>query len=238
MREQEARSALLLGEEGMKRLNRAYVAVFGLGGVGGHCVEALARAGIGRLHLVDADVVEPSNLNRQLVATKNTLGLPKTQAMAQRIEEVADCALTLQQGFVLPENVERFLPEGLSFIVDAVDTVSAKLALVKAANEKGLPIISCMGAGNRLDPTAFYITDLFATQGCGLARVMRRELRKMGIGQLDVVCSREPAGKPCMAIAQTGKKRQTPGSIAPVTAAAGLALAGYVIRAIALPKET
>ena len=232
MEQRYARTALLIGEEGISRFRNAAVAVFGLGGVGGHCVEALARSGIGRLHLVDADIVEETNLNRQFVAAMDTLGMEKTQAMALRLSEIGGVEVTTQQGFVLQSNVEEYLPEKLDCIVDAVDTVSAKIALVEAANRRNIPIISCMGAGNRLDPCGFYVTDLFSTQGCGLARVMRRELRKRGITALPVVCSREPAREPLSLLPTAPGKRQTPGSFAPVTAAAGLALAGYVLRVL------
>lgn len=230
MKEEHSRTALLLGERAMERLQNAYVAVIGLGGVGGHCAEALARAGVGRLHLVDGDVVERSNLNRQLVATKETLGMEKTAAMAKRIGEISDCEVTTKTGFLLPENAGDFLPDGLSYIVDAVDTVAAKIALAEAAKARNIPILSCMGAGNRLDPTAFHVTDVFQTEGCGLARAMRRGLRKKGIESLTVVCSREPARTPRNAVEG---ERPLPGSFAPVTAAAGLTLAAYVLRAIA-----
>jgi len=223
----------LVGEDGIKRLQNAFVGVYGLGGVGGHCTEALARAGIGRLHIVDADVVDASNLNRQLIATKRTVGMKKVDAMQERIEDVSDCKVTKQQVFILPDTAEDCVPEGLGFIVDAVDTVSAKLALVRIAKERNIPIVSCMGAGNRLDPSQFYVTDLFETSGCGLARVMRREVRKMGIQSLPVVCSHEPAMTPieCEQDAQQGavQKKCPPGSLSCVPAAAGLVLAGFVI---------
>ncbi len=237
MHEYQERTAYLLGESGMEKLQNAYVAIIGLGGVGGHCAEALARAGVGRLHLVDGDRVDATNLNRQIVAEKSTIGMEKTAAMAKRIQAVSDCIVTVKQGFVLPENVEEFLPENLTFLVDAVDTVSAKLALAKAAADRGLPIISCMGAGNRLDPSGFYVTDVFSTAGCGLARAMRQGLRKGGIAALPVVCSKEPARTPKMQPEEreTGR-RQTPGSLSCVTAAAGLTIAGYVIRKIAIDE--
>ncbi len=231
MREMYVRTEMLLGEEGMERLKNAFVCVVGLGGVGGHCAEALARAGVGRLHLIDGDTVDATNLNRQIVAAKSTLGRPKAEAMRERIEDVSDCRVSCETVFVLSENVETALPQGLSFIVDAVDTVAAKLALAACAHARGVPIVSAMGAGNRLDPCAFYVTDIFETQGDGLARKMRQGLRRLGIDRLAVVCSREQARTPF----QTGDgpaPRRAIGSVPFVTGVAGLTVAGYCIRAL------
>ncbi len=222
MNELYARTALVIGEDGVERLKNSRVTVAGLGGVGGHCAEALARAGVGRLHLIDCDVVTESNLNRQLVAAKSTLGRGKTQVMAERIRDVSDCETTIGTARILPENASACIPGDMDFLVDAIDQVSAKIALAALAYERGVGIVSCMGAGNRLDPTQFYVTDLFATEGDPLARKMRQELRKRGVPALPVVCSHEA---PHVRPGQT-----TIGSFAPATAAAGLALAGYALR--------
>lgn len=217
------RTELLIGPDGIRKLQNSFVAVAGLGGVGGHCTEALARAGIGRLHLIDADVVQPSNLNRQLIATKETVGMLKTVAMEQRLRLVSDCEVTRSEIFLTSETVEEaFAGLEPDFIVDAIDSVQGKLAIAVYARSHGIPVISCLGAGNRLDATAFYITDIFRTAGDPLARKFRSELRKAGIDELPVVISREQAKR---------EPGQTViGSIAPVPAAEGLAAASYVIR--------
>ncbi|MDL2234856.1 tRNA threonylcarbamoyladenosine dehydratase [Christensenellaceae bacterium OttesenSCG-928-L17] len=225
------RTRALLGEEGLLRLQQSHVAVIGLGGVGGHCAEALARSGIGRLLVLDADVVEESNLNRQLIATKNTLGTPKAAAMRARIEEISDCRVNAVQAFLLDENVETLLPDDLDFIVDAVDTVAAKLALVRYAFMRNIPIVSAMGAGNRLDPSAFYVTDIYKTEGCPLARAVRQGCRKLGVEHLAVVVSRETPVAMQGVLEEEG--RRTPGSVSFVPGAAGLVLAGYVVRTLA-----
>jgi len=203
----------------MARLAAARVAVIGLGGVGGHCAEALARAGVGALHLVDGDVFVQSNLNRQLFATYATLGQEKPTAAAQRIASFCACAVTTAHIFVTEDTVADALSGGFDYIVDACDRLSGKVALVRFAHERGIPILSCMGAGNRLDATAFTVADIFSTEGCPLARRMRQALRKAGIPALDCVISRE------IPIACEGI-----GSFAPATGAAGLVAAGYVIR--------
>ena len=217
------RTELLIGPDGIRKLQNSFVVVAGLGGVGGHCTEALARAGIGRLHLIDADVVQPSNLNRQLIATKETVGMLKTVAMEQRLRLVSDCKVTRSEIFLTPETVETaFAGLEPDFIVDAIDSVQGKLAVAVYARSHGIPVISCLGAGNRMDATAFYITDIFRTSGDPLARKFRSELRKAGIDELPVVISREQAKR---------EPGQTViGSIAPVPAAEGLAAASYVIR--------
>ncbi len=217
------RTELLIGQDGIRKLQNSFVAVAGLGGVGGHCTEALARAGIGRLHLIDADVVQPSNLNRQLIATKETVGMLKTIAMEQRLNLVSDCSVTRSETFLTPETVDTaFSGAEPDFIVDAIDSVQGKLAIAVYARNHGIPAISCLGAGNRLDATAFYVTDIFRTAGDPLARKFRSELRKAGIDKLPVVISREQAKR---------EPGQTViGSIAPVPAAEGLAAASYVIR--------
>lgn len=235
MEEQFARTGMLLGEDAVERLAGARVAVFGLGGVGGYVVEALCRAGVGALDLIDKDEISLSNLNRQLLATHDTVGMPKTQAARQRIAQINPaCVVREFTMFYLPETADALDFRDYDYIVDAVDTVAAKLALVQRAAECGTPIISCMGTGNKLDPTAFQVADISKTSMCPLARVMRRELGKRGIRHLKVVYSQEEAIKPTgweEEAAALGK-RQIPGSISFVPGAAGLILAGEVIKDI------
>lgn len=226
------RTALLLGQSALEKLQNSLITVVGLGGVGGHCTEALARAGVGRLHLVDFDTVNLSNLNRQLVATKLTVGQKKTEAMAARVREVSDCRVTCYDGFVTAQTVAEAVPEDSDFLVDAIDSAAGKLALACYARDHGIPMVSCMGAGNRLDPTAFHVIDIYRTQNDPLARKMRHELRKAGIESLPVVCSTE------LSHARPGQT--VIGSFAPVTAAAGLTAAGYSLRFLVesfLPKD-
>lgn len=220
--EQHERTVRLIGPEAFQKLQESCVAVAGLGGVGGHCAEALARAGVGKLHLIDCDVVNITNLNRQIAASRHTLGWKKTDAMMERLSDVSDCAMTCSEIFIAPETVALALPENADFIVDAIDTLSGKLALVRFASERGVPIVCSMGAGNRLDPSRFSVKDIYETSGDPLARRMRQELRKMGIASLPVVASDEPP--------RVEKGQTQIGSLAPVTASAGLCLAGYVIR--------
>lgn len=233
MADQYSRTRLLLGCDGMERLRRAKVILFGLGGVGGYAAEALARSGIGRIDLVDHDTVSLTNLNRQLLATHATVGMLKTEAARLRILDInPDCRVTAYPIFYTKETAGDFDFSGLSYIVDAIDTVSAKLALIERAKESGVPIISCMGTGNKLDASAFQVADISKTAVCPLARVMRRELGKRGIRHLKVVYSREEAWKPSgweEEAAALGK-RQIPGSVSFVPGAAGLLLAGEVIR--------
>lgn len=233
MQEQFLRTAMLLGEEAIEKLQSSRVAVFGLGGVGGYVVEALARSGIGVLELVDNDTVSLSNLNRQLLATHRTLGLPKTEAARLRVAEInPDCAVTLRQTFYTPETAAEFDFTRYDYIVDAIDTVTGKLQLVQQAAQAGTPIISCMGTGNKLDPSAFQVADISKTSMCPLARIMRKELGKRGIKHLKVVYSQEEALTPTgweEEAAALGK-RQIPGSTPFVPGAAGLILAGEVIR--------
>lgn len=229
MKESMERTALLLGEGACEKLQKSLVILAGLGGVGGHCAEALARAGVGQLHIVDADVVTESNLNRQLVATKATVGQKKTAAMAERLAAVSDCLVTSSDTFLTPETVDGALPEGADFLIDAIDSVPGKLALIRFAHEHNIPMVSCMGAGNRLDPERFCIRDLFDTEGDPLARKMRHEVRKLGVTALPVVYSTEPAH------AAPGQK--VIGSLAPVTATAGLLAAAYAIRVLVGAEE-
>ena len=233
MREEFSRMGLLLGEEALSRLEGARVAVFGLGGVGGYTVEALARAGIGHLDLIDSDTVSLSNRNRQILATRSTLGLPKTEAAKRRVLDINEEAqVTTWELFYNADTADRIDLSKYDYIVDAIDTVTAKLLLIQRAHDAGTPIISCMGTGNKLDPTAFQVTDISKTTMCPLARVMRKELGKRGIKHLKVVYSREEAMTPHGAeeeMAALGK-RQIPGSVSFVPGAAGLILAGEVIR--------
>ena len=237
MEEAFSRTAMLLGEDGVERLKTARVAVFGLGGVGGYVVEALARAGIGQLDLIDKDTVSVSNLNRQILATHSTIGMPKTEAARLRVAQInLDCLVRTYPMFYLPDTADEFDLRQYSYIVDAIDTVTAKLTLAQRAAEAGVPMISCMGTGNKLDASAFQVTDISKTSICPLARVMRKELGKRGIRHLKVVYSQEEALKPTgweEEAAATGK-RQIPGSVPFVPGAAGLILAGEVIKDIAL----
>lgn len=196
-REQFTRTQRLLGETAMERLRRARVAVFGIGGVGGFAAEALARSGVGTLDLIDSDVVCESNLNRQIIAAHSTLGRYKTEVMRERILDInPDAAVHVHNCFFLPENAAKFPFEEYDYVVDAVDTVTAKLELVLRAKRFHTPIISCMGAGNKLDPTKFQVADIYETRVCPLAKVMRRELKKRGVESLKVVYSEEPPAVP------------------------------------------
>ena len=226
----DSRTALLLGEEGMARLKGACVAVFGIGGVGGFACEA--RAGVGRLLLVDNDTVSESNLNRQIIALRSTLGCPKTEVMARRIRDIDPGILVETRQVFFDENTaDSFDFSAFSYVIDAIDTVSAKVELICRAKAAGTPIISCMGAGNKLDPTRFVVTDLSRTDTCPLARVLRQRLRKRGITHLQVVYSTEPPLTPLETVADGGR-RQLPGSDSFVPPAAGLAAAGAVVRAL------
>lgn len=240
MEEQFLRSAMLLGESALERLSRARVAVFGLGGVGGYTVEALARGGVGSLDLIDSDSVSLSNLNRQILATHSTLGIPKVEAAKARVLDInPNCRVTVCPVFYTPETAAQFDFTQYNYIVDAIDTVTGKLALVQQAWASGTPIISCMGTGNKLDPTAFEVADISKTSVCPLARVMRKELGKRGIRHLKVVYSREEAMTPqgWEEEAAALGKRQIPGSLSFVPGVAGLILAGEVIKDLALASD-
>lgn len=215
-----SRTAALIGADALSTLCRSTVAVVGLGGVGGHCAEALARSGVGKLVLVDFDVVVESNLNRQQFAQKSTVGIKKVDAARNRLEDVSDAAIVTLD-LRIGEDTVSTLPDGLDFVVDAIDQLSGKLALAEFARARGIPMLSCMGAANRLDPASFSVTDVFLTSDCPLARRMRHELHQRGFSALPVVCSAETPQKPVS---------ETLGSIAPATGAAGLVAAGYVIR--------
>jgi tRNA A37 threonylcarbamoyladenosine dehydratase len=237
MNEQFIRTRMLLGDEAMERLQKARVAVFGLGGVGGYTVEALARAGIGQLDLIDSDTVSISNLNRQILATRSTVGMEKTEAARLRVLDInPDCVVRSHNVFYTPETADRFDFTQYDYIVDAIDTVTGKLALVQRAHDAGTPIICCMGTGNKLDAAAFQVADISKTSMCPLARIMRKELGKRGIKHLKVVYSQEEALTPTgweEEAAAIGK-RQIPGSVSFVPGAAGLILAGEVIKDIAM----
>ncbi len=239
MKEQFLRTEMLLGTEAVQRLHNARVAVFGIGGVGGYTVEALARSGIGALDLIDSDSVSLSNINRQILATHSTVGMPKVEAAKARILDInPDCVVRTHQVFYTPETAPQFDFTQYDYIVDAIDTVTGKLALAERATAAGTPIICCMGTGNKLDASAFQVADISKTSMCPLARVMRKELAKRGIKHLKVVYSQEEALTPTgweEEAAALGK-RQIPGSVAFVPGAAGLILAGEVIKEIALEK--
>lgn len=246
------RTRAMFGDDAMKRFYGASVAVFGIGGVGGHAVEALARAGIGRLDLYDNDVVSISNINRQLAATLDTIGRYKTDVMKERIAMIHPQAqVNTIHCFYLPENADQYDLGQYDYVVDAIDTVAAKVELVVRAQAAGVPIISCMGAGNKLDPTQFRVADIYETTVCPLARTMRRELKAKGIKHCKVVYSLEPARRPQFesgsaeaagwekkqeadtSSSPISRPRAVPGSNSFVPAAAGLILAGQVIRDIA-----
>ncbi len=249
MPERFARTEQLIGKENMGRLQKAKVAVFGVGGVGGYVVEALARSGVGTLDLIDNDIVCESNINRQIIATAKTVGRYKVDVAKERIEEInPDALVHTYKLFYLPETAEQFDISGYDYVVDAIDTVAGKLTLAQQAALYEIPLISCMGTGNKMDPSAFRVADISETSVCPLARVMRRELKKRGIRHLKVVYSPEEP----MAVfvkseadmerengseAAQCRKKRPPGSNAFVPAAAGMVLAGEVIRALLLPDD-
>ncbi len=217
-----------MGMSAVERLQQCRIAVFGVGGVGGFCAEALARSGVGALDLIDADEVSVSNMNRQLIATAATVGQRKVLAMRDRLAVAApDCAVTCHDIFYLPENADAIDLSVYDYVVDCIDTVSAKIELAVRCTALGVPVISAMGAGNKLDPTKFIITDIYKTETCPLARVMRRELRKRGVPSLKVVYSTETAKTPVL---PDGTPSRTPGSVSFVPGVAGMILASAVVR--------
>jgi tRNA A37 threonylcarbamoyladenosine dehydratase len=233
MIEQFSRTQILLGEEAMEKLYRARVAVFGIGGVGGYVVEALARCGVGQLDLIDSDTVSVSNINRQILATHSTVGKLKVDAAKDRVLDInPNCVVRTYPCFYLPDTADQFDFTQYDYIVDAIDTVTGKLQLVERAVEAGTPIICSMGTGNKLDASAFQVADISKTSVCPLARIMRKELKKRGINHVKVVYSQEDALTPVGAEEEMKLlgKRQIPGSTAFVPGAAGLILAGEVIR--------
>lgn len=241
-----SRTELLLGAQGMERLQHAKVAIFGIGGVGGFTAEALARAGVGAFALFDDDRICLTNINRQIIATRKTVGKKKVEVMRDRILDINPKAeIEVHETFYGAQNADEFDLTAYDYVVDAIDTVSSKLLLIERANAVKTPVISCMGAGNKLDPTQFEVTDIYKTSVCPLARVMRNELRKRKIESLKVVYSKEPAMTPidteensckhnCICPADTKRKctirRQVPGSISFVPSVAGLILAGEVVK--------
>ncbi len=236
MEAQFSRTGLLLGEEALQRMQNARVAVFGIGGVGGYTAEALARAGIGALDLIDSDTVSRSNINRQILATQSTVGMPKVEAGKKRVLDInPDCIVRTWEVFYTPETADQFDFTQYDYIVDAIDTVTGKLQLIQRAHECGTPIISCMGTGNKLDASAFEVSDISKTTMCPLARIVRKELGKRGIKHLKVVYSQEEALSPTGGEeeAKALGKRQIPGSVSFVPGAAGLILAGEVIKDLA-----
>lgn len=226
-----SRSELLLGPDSMNRLKNTTIALFGIGGVGSHCAEALARAGIGTLILVDNDRVSLTNINRQSIAYHSSVGCYKTDLMKQRIADINPNARVITfETFVLPENIDEVLPEGIDYIIDAIDTVSAKLALAQAAWQRQTPIISCMGTGNKLHAQLFEIADIYETSVCPLCRVMRKELKARGIPRLKVLYSREQPLPARIMSEENTSKRAVPGSVSFVPPVAGLLIAGEAIR--------
>lgn len=246
MLNQFSRTELLLGKEAMEKLCNSHVAVFGIGGVGGYVCEALVRSGVGAFDLIDDDKVCLTNLNRQIIATRKTVGQYKTEVMRDRILEInPDADVRIHNCFFLPENAEDFPFEEYDYVVDAVDTVTAKIELVMRAQEKRVPVISCMGAGNKLDATQFRVTDIYKTRVCPLAKVMRRELKKRGVKTLKVVYSEEEPIRPIDDMASSCRtdcicppgaehkcteRRAIPGSTAFVPSVAGLIIAGEVVK--------
>ena len=232
MKEEFEREAMLLGEDAIQKLNNSYVALFGLGGVGSYSAEALARSGVGKILLVDNDFVSKSNINRQLCALQSTVGRYKVDVVAERLLDInPNLIIEKCYEFVLPENISSFNFADFDYVIDAVDTVSAKLAIIQSATEYNVPIISCMGTGNKLDPTALTVTDITKTSVCPLARVMRRELKKRGIPHLKVVFSTEEPKEPKYAI-KTDTNKIPPASVAFVPSVAGLIAASEAIKTL------
>lgn len=240
-----SRTQLVFGKEAMDRLKGSRVAVFGVGGVGGYAVEALARSGVGAIDIIDDDKVCLTNINRQIIATGKTVGKYKVDVAKERIEEInPDCKVTAFRTFYMPETADRFDFTQYDYVIDAIDTVTGKIALIENAKKAGTPIISSMGAGNKVDPTAFEVADIYKTSVCPLARVMRYELKRRGIKKLKVVYSKEKPIPPiddedpngengCLSKAdKVPGKRQVPGSTAFVPSVAGLIIAGEVIKDI------
>lgn len=241
-----SRTQLLLGEEAMKKLKQSRVAVFGIGGVGGYVCEALVRSGVGAFDLIDDDKVCLTNLNRQIIATRKTVGKYKAEVMKERILEInPDAEVTVHKCFFLPENAEEFPFDEYDYVVDAVDTVTAKIEIVLQAQKMKVPVISCMGAGNKLDGSQFKVADIYKTKMCPLAKVMRRELKKRGVKKLKVVYSEEKPTRPFedMSIScrthcicppgakhKCTERRDIPGSVAFVPSVVGLIIAGEVVK--------
>lgn len=238
-----SRTEILIGKPAMQKLAASRVAVFGIGGVGSYAVEGLVRSGVGKLVLIDDDCVCLTNINRQLHATHKTVGKPKVEVMRDRIMDINPRAeVEIYQCFYMPEQAEEMIRADYDYIIDAIDTVTAKIDLVVQAQKKGIPIISCMGAGNKLDPSRFEISDIYATSVCPLAKVMRRELRKREVPSLKVVYSKEEPLTPIASEESSGVntstiRRQIPGSIAFVPSVAGLLLASEVVKDLIKPVQ-
>lgn len=240
MEDRLSRTRMLLGQEAIDKLKASRVAVFGVGGVGGYVIEALARSGVGEIDLIDKDVVELSNLNRQIIATMDTVGRSKVEVMTERIRSInPDAVVHSHQCFYLPETASEFDFSSYDYVVDAIDTVTGKIQLILQAKEAGVPVISAMGAGNKMDPTLFEVADIYETSIDPLARVMRRELKKRGVKSLKVVYSKEKPLSPPQSESgqddssgqdQGSARRSTPGSLAFVPSVEGLIIAGQVIR--------
>ena len=226
------RTEILLGSAGMDRLSRCSVAVFGIGGVGSYAAEALARAGVGRLTLVDHDVIDVTNINRQIHALTETVGAPKTEVMTQRIHSINPiCEVRSIRAFYEPVNADTFFPERYDYVLDAVDTVTAKIDLAVQCHRRGIPLIASMGAANKLDPTLFEVMDIYRTKGDPLARILRKKLKECGIPRLKVVCSRERVHTPKDGCETSVMGRNSvPASVSFVPSVAGLIMAGAVIR--------
>ena len=233
MSERNIRTAMLIGDSALEKLKGSRVAVFGLGGVGGHALEALVRAGIGAVDIFDSDKISESNINRQIIATYDTVGEYKTDAFEKRISLInPDCRVKKHTVFVTCDLVEEIDFSAYSYVVDAIDTVSAKIAIAKKCDELSVRVIASMGTGNKLDPSRFEITDIYKTSVCPLARVMRTELKKRGVRALKVLYSKEEPIKPIFAPENTDTKKPIPASISFVPSVAGLMIAGEVIKDI------
>ena len=240
MNREFTRSALLMGEAAVEKLQKSRVAIFGVGGVGGYVCEALVRSGVGAFDLIDKDVVDVTNINRQIIATHSTVGRPKVEVMRERMLDInPEVLINARECFFLPENATDFDFTNYDFVVDCVDTVTAKIQIIMQAKEAGVPVISSMGAGNKMDASRFKVADIYKTNVDPLARVMRRELKKRGVRKLTVVYSDEEPMTPINdsnsgeadAVSQSvGRVKQTPGSVAFVPGAAGLIIAGEVVR--------
>lgn len=230
MKDTFSRTEMLIGADSLNKLRSARVAVFGVGGVGGYIVEALARAGVGAIDIIDNDTVSESNINRQIIALRSTVGQLKTEIMYRRILDInPEAKVNCIGKFVLPENIDEFDFSSYDYVADAIDTVSGKLAIIEKAHNEGVPVISSMGTGNKLDPTKFEITDIYKTSVCPLARVMRYELKKRGIKKLKVLYSKEEPLKPQIQ-EKNEKGKAVPGSISFVPPVAGLIIASEIIK--------
>ncbi len=228
MSKQFSRTEVLIGKERVEKLQNSKVAIFGIGGVGSYVVEGLARAGIGSFILIDKDVVDETNINRQIIATKKTIGIPKVEVARQRILDInPNAKIEIREEFFLPESID-FFDKKIDYVIDCVDTITAKIEIIVRAKKHNIPVISCMGTGNKLDPTKFEVEDIYKTSICPLAKVMRKELKQRGIKNLKVVYSKEEPIKTNLFDEETNK--QIPGSISFVPSVAGLIIAGEVVK--------